>query len=114
MRLSPLNVHGQLLISHNDGKGNHLTPQQVRFALKLQKENENKEEEFESIAKTLGIDVEALAEGILANDSPDGRRQVVRRLNASEAAEFKIRAVPVPGSDEGTGRVRKQPSGKLK
>ena len=26
MRLSPLNVHGQQLISHNDGGGNPLTP----------------------------------------------------------------------------------------
>ena len=73
------------MITHKDGSGNPLTPQQVRFALKLQKENENKEEEFESIAKTLGIDVEALAGEILAKESPDGRRQVVRRLNASEA-----------------------------
>ena len=29
--------------------------------MKLHKENENKEEEFESIAKLLGIDVEDLA-----------------------------------------------------
>ena len=43
MRLSPLNVHGQVLISHNDGKGNHLTPQQVRFALKLQKVRRERE-----------------------------------------------------------------------
>jgi hypothetical protein len=30
--------------------------------MKLQKENENKEEEFESIAKSLGINVELLAD----------------------------------------------------
>ena len=42
--------------------------------MKLQKENENKEEEFESIARTLGIDVEQLADEILAAESPQGRR----------------------------------------
>jgi hypothetical protein len=42
--------------------------------MKLQKENENKEEEFESIAKVLGIDVEGEAQKIVNKISPEGRR----------------------------------------
>ena len=48
--------------------------------MKLHKETENKEEEFESIAKLLGIDVEKLAQEMLAQESPDGNRQVVRKI----------------------------------
>ena len=52
----------------------------MRVAVNLHKANENKEEEFESIARMLGIDVEDLAQQILNNESPQGRRQVVRRM----------------------------------
>ena len=43
------------------GGVSHMTPTQVRFAMKLHKENEDKEEEFESIAKSLGIDIDRIA-----------------------------------------------------
>ena len=68
--LSGSNGYSLAIQNHTDGSGRPLTPQQVRFAMKLQKENENKEEEFESIARTLGIDVEQLADEILAAESP--------------------------------------------
>ena len=49
--------------------------------MKLQKENENKEEEFESIARTLGIDVDGEALKIVNKASVAGKRQVVRRIS---------------------------------
>jgi hypothetical protein len=70
-----------LVVQHTDGTGRPLTPQQVKFAMKLQKENENKEEEFESIARTLGIDVDGEALKIVNKQSVTGKRQVVRRIS---------------------------------
>lgn len=58
--------------------------------MKLQKENENKEEEFESIAHALGIDVDLEALKIVTKHSPAGRRQVVRRISPNMARGFAL------------------------
>lgn len=56
--------------------------------MKLQKENLGREEEFESIAKTLGLDIDLQAKRIVNKASPEGRRQVVRRLRPEDAKAF--------------------------
>ena len=62
------------MVENFDGTGKPLTPQQVKFAMKLQKENMGREEEFESIARTLGIDIDKEAKNIVNKASPEGRR----------------------------------------
>lgn len=61
--------------------------------MKLQKENMGREEEFESIARTLGIDIDKEAKNIVNKASPEGRRQVVRRLRPEDAKAFATNCI---------------------
>lgn len=52
-----------------------------------------REEEFESIARTLGLDIDNEAKKIVNKSSPEGRRQVVRRLRPEDAKSFNTIAI---------------------
>lgn len=68
-------------VDGRDGAGVMMTPQQIKTALKINQIAAEREAEFESIAATLGLDIDRIALEIVSEPSPDGRRQVVRRIN---------------------------------
>lgn len=51
-----------------------MTPQQIKTALKINQEAAEREQEFESIARELGIDVEDKALKLVSLPSPTNRR----------------------------------------
>lgn len=68
-------------VDGRDGLGSMMTPQQIKTALKINQIAAEREAEFESIAETLGIDIDKIALDLVSAPSPTGRRQVVRRIN---------------------------------
>jgi hypothetical protein len=57
-----------------------MTPLQIKNALKIHYNQAEKEAEFERIAEQIGIDIEQLAQDIVAVSSPLGSRQIVRSI----------------------------------
>ena len=65
-----------------------------------------REEEFESIARTLGLDIDREAKNIVNKASPEGRRQVVRRLRPEDAKAFNtIPTIGTSGSQNGSSKA---------
>lgn len=60
--------------------GDRLTPQQIKTALKINQIAAEREADFESIAKQLGLDIDREALNLVSAPSPTGRRQIVRRI----------------------------------
>lgn len=67
-------VFGSKLVSGSDGQGVSLTPQQIKQALKINAIAAERETEFERIANSLNLDIEQLAQDIIAMPSPTGYR----------------------------------------
>ena len=65
------------------GGGERLTPQQIKTALKIHKASKEKEDDFEGIAKLVGLDIQKMAIDIVEAPSPNNRRQIVRQKNAT-------------------------------
>ena len=69
-------------VDGKDGRGEQMTPQQIKTALKIHQLAGEKEADFESIAATLGLDIEAQAYALVSEPSPKNTRQTVRKVNA--------------------------------
>jgi len=67
-------------VEGKDGHGEMLTPQQIKTALKINQDAQQREAEFESIAMQLGLDIEKTAFDLVNAPSPRGKRQVVRKI----------------------------------
>lgn len=93
-----------------------MTPQQIKTALKINQIAAEREAEFESIAETLGLDIDRIALELVSAPSPTGRRQVVRRINkgskqgsvqgdAPSFSKLSMMKIPFNSGANSAGRV---------
>ena len=57
--------------------------------MKINQEAAEREQEFESIARELGINIESKALQLVSLPSPTARRQIVRRVNPSKQKKMQ-------------------------
>lgn len=81
------NVNAPTVVQGIDGRGNRITPQQIKTALKANKNAAEKEDDIEPLAIELGLDVEKLAQELVDASSPKGTRIVVRQVIYQEPAK---------------------------
>ena len=74
------------------------TPAQIKTALQLNKEAAERDAEFEKIANSLGIDVEAIAQTMIQFPSPLNSRQIVRHIAQDVEAQIKATDLPTFGT----------------
>lgn len=67
-----------LQVDGKNGKGENLTPQEIKTALKINQDAQMKQFDFESIAHGLNLNLEHLAQEIVRLPSPKGTRQIVK------------------------------------
>ena len=71
-----------------DGQGEMLTPQQIKTALKINQQAQEKQDEFEALAIELDLDVEMVAQQLIRAPSPRGTRQIVRNVRPEDVARM--------------------------
>ena len=70
-------------VDGRDGTGKRLTPQQIKTALKINQVSTEREDDMDSIARSLGLPIDHIAQQIINLPSPDGTRQVVKKISQS-------------------------------
>lgn len=70
-------------VDGKDGRGEILTPQQIKTALKLNQMSAEKEADFETISESLKLEIDKLALELIGRPSPAGTRQIVKQITAS-------------------------------
>lgn len=75
---------GCLGVDGRDGSGNKLTPQQIKTALKINQIANEREDDFDKIARDLNLKIDKIAQHIVNLPSPEGTRQIVKKVDAKK------------------------------